>query len=211
MVGYVPATLHIKRRDTMREIWKDIPGYEGLYRVSNLGNVKSLNWRNTGEAKNLYLKPHRRGYLQVELAKNGIKKCFVVHRLVATAFLPNDDLLPQVNHKDENKKNNRADNLEWCTQSYNAIYSLNKHPERKPPRGGRRKGCRFKGTNSEKRVLQLNVDGTLIREWACSRDIFLQTGMSDWSISECCRGNRKTAYGYKWRYAADNNCARESA
>lgn len=58
----------------MEEIWKDIPGYEGLYQVSNLGNVKSLNWKNTGEAKNMYLKPHCHGYLQIELANNGAKK-----------------------------------------------------------------------------------------------------------------------------------------
>ena len=186
----------------MEEIWKDIPGYEGLYKVSNLGNVKSLNWRNTGEEKNLWLKPHNKGYLQVELANGGVKKCFVVHRLVAIAFLPNPNCFPQVNHKDENKANNCVENLEWCSRSYNARYSLDRHPERKPKGGGHRKGCRFKGANSEKSVVQLTMSGEFVREWVCSRDVFLETGMSDWSISECCRGNRKTAYGYKWQYAS---------
>ena len=175
----------------MEEIWKDIPGYEGLYKVSNLGNVKSLNWRNTGEEKNLWLKPHNKGYLQVELANGGTKKCFVVHRLVAIAFIPNPDCLPQVNHKDEDKTNNCVENLEWCSRSYNARYSLDRHPERKR-----------KGQNSERGIVQLTASGEFVKEWVRSRDVFLETGMSDWSISECCRGNRKTAYGYKWQYAS---------
>lgn len=173
----------------MEEIWKDVVGYEGLYQVSNLGNIKSLNWRNTGISKNLWLKPHNKGYLQVELAKNGVKRTYVVHRLVAEAFIPNPLLLPQINHKDEVKTNNSVSNLEWCNASYNAIYSLkNRSSERKKRR-------------SEK-ILQYSKDGELIRVWDNSRTVFLETGMSDWSISECCRGNRKTAYGYKWQYAS---------
>lgn len=195
----------------MEEIWKDVVGYEGLYQVSNIGNVKSLNWRGLGKPKNLYLKPHNKGYLQVELAKDGNKKCYTVHQLVATAFIPNPNNLAQINHKDEDKKNNRVDNLEWCTRSYNAAYSIDRHPERKPNGIGRRKGSRFKGINSELKILQLSLDGEIVKEWSCSRDIFLKTGMSDWSISECCRGNRKTAYGYKWQYANEYNGGRETA
>ena len=203
MAGYVPAALSKKERYlAMEEVWKDVVGYEGLYQVSNFGNVKSLNWKNTGTQKELWLKPHNRGYYQVELAKDGKKKCFMVHRLVAVAFVSNPNGFPQVNHKDENKRNNCAENLEWCSQSYNTIYSLKRHPERNAKNGGHRKGCRFKGANSDKHIIQLTQDGELVKEWICSRDIFLETGMSDWSISECCRGNRKTAYGYKWQYAS---------
>lgn len=172
----------------MEEIWKDIPGYEGLYQVSNLGNVKSLNWRKTGNPRNLWLKPHRKGYLQVELAKNGIKRLFLVHRLVAEVFVPNPFSLPQVNHKDEVKTNNAVENLEWCNASYNAIYSLKRSPSKRKRQG--------------KKICQCSMDGELIKTWNDSRTIFLETGMSDWSISECCRGNRKTAYGYKWQYAS---------
>jgi len=186
----------------MEEIWKDVVGYEGLYQVSNFGNVRSLNWRNTGVIKNLWLKPHNKGYLQVELFKNKTRSCVVVHRIVAEAFIPNPFGFPQVNHKDEVKTNNRVDNLEWCTRSYNSLYSIKKHPERKPKGVGRRKGCRFKGVNSDKEIVQLTLDDEPIRMWDCSRNIFLETGMSDWSISECCRGNRKTAYGYKWQYVS---------
>lgn len=183
----------------MEEIWKDVVGYEGYYQVSNLGNVKSLNWRNVGCAKNLWLKPHNKGYLQVELAKGGIKKCFVVHRLVATAFIPNPCGYPQVNHKDENKRNNCVSNLEWCNASYNAIYSLERNGV---CCNGKREARRRNSSHSNQPIIQMNLDGSIVQTWDNSRTIFLETGMSDWSISECCRGKRKTAYGYKWQYAS---------
>ena len=180
------------------ETWKPVVGYEGLYEVSDLGNVRSINWANTGVVKNLYLKPHTRGYLQVELAFCEKKKMFLVHRLVAEAFVPNEKNLPQVNHKDEDKTNNRADNLEWCDRSYNAKYSMDLHPERAKIRNYDRTGkhkCR-----NNKKVNQFTLNGELIKTWSNSREIFTTTGMSDWSISECCRGNRKKAYGYMWSY-----------
>ena len=182
----------------MNEVWKDVVGYEGLYEVSDIGNVRSVNWGKRGYSKNLYLKPHNKGYLQVELFKNGNRKMFMVHRLVAQAFLENNDNLPLVNHKDENKENNRADNLEWCNNSYNVCYSLNKHGI---ATGKRPKVTRHNSKRTELKVVQITMDGKTVREWENSRAVFLNTGMSDWSISECCRGKRKTAYGYIWRYA----------
>ena len=105
----------------MLEIFKDIKGYEGLYQVSNLGNVKSLNYNHTGKER--ILKPGLvKEYLKVSLCKNNKIRMFSVHRLVAEIFLPNPDNLPCVNHKDENKQNNCVDNLEWCTYKYNANY-----------------------------------------------------------------------------------------
>ena len=106
-----------------REIWKPIKGWEGLYEVSNLGNVKSFH-----KGKELILKPRKKpnGYLQVILQDNGIKKCVHIHRLVAQAFIPNPDNLPTVNHIDENKENNRVDNLEWMTTKDNTTYSQGK-------------------------------------------------------------------------------------
>lgn len=201
MTGNTPAALseYKERTFAMEEIWKDVVGYEGLYQVSNMGNVKSLNWRNEGYAKNLWLKPHNKGYLQVELAKNGAKKCFVVHRLVAVAFLPNPYDYPQVNHKDENKRNNCVDNLEWCDASYNATYSLKRHEKFY---NGKRIAKRRNSSHSNQPIIQMTLDGKAVKTWKNSRLIFLETGMSDWSISECCRGKRKTAYGYKWRYAS---------
>ena len=175
----------------MEEIWKDVVGYEGLYQVSNMGNVKSLNWRGLGVEKNLYLKKHNKGYLKVELASDGKRKSYTVHMLVAIAFIPNPLCYSQINHIDENKANNCVSNLEWCTPSENNLKYHKNHPNQK--RKGKRKG---------NRVQQISLDGELIREWDNARQVFTETWMSDWSISECCRGNRKTAYGYKWQYAS---------
>lgn len=107
----------------MIEEWKNITGYEGLYQVSNLGRVKSLNYKGNGTEWILKGYVKKDGYEVVTLMKDGIRKYCRVHRLVALAFLPNPDNLPQINHKDEDKLNNCADNLEWCTGSYNTKYS----------------------------------------------------------------------------------------
>lgn len=106
-----------------KQVWKDIQGFEGLYEVSNFGNVRSLKY---GKIK--YLKPadDGNGYYFVNLSKNGIVKNFKIHRLVANAFIPNPNNLPQINHKDEDKTNNKANNLEWCNNQYNTRYSNSK-------------------------------------------------------------------------------------
>lgn len=101
----------------MMEEWRAVPGYEGLYEVSNMGNVRNVR-RNTL----LKLSKTNDGYIQVWLYKNGIRNRFQVHRLVCQAFLPNPDNLPQVNHRDEVKINNRVENLEWCDGKYNVNY-----------------------------------------------------------------------------------------
>ena len=106
----------------MKETWKDIEGYEGLYQVSNLGKVKSLNYNKTSESKLLKLQKNSNGYTRVVLYKNRKPKVCLVHRLVAQAFIPNPNNLPQINHKDEDKANNSVDNLEWCTYLYNNTY-----------------------------------------------------------------------------------------
>ena len=107
------------------EEWKSIPGYEGLYEVSNLGRVRSVERCDRFNRKivSKILKPNYvSGYLRVGMYKNKTFKYYLIHRLVAQAFLPNPDNLPQVNHKDEDKSNNRVDNLEWCDRSYNMNY-----------------------------------------------------------------------------------------
>lgn len=111
------------------EEWRDIEGYEGKYQVSNLGRVKSLSrkvYNGNGfyytKSKILIPAMDNKGYNRVHLTKNGIGKTYKLHRLVAKAFIDNPNNLPQVNHKDENKLNNNASNLEWCINEYNRNY-----------------------------------------------------------------------------------------
>lgn len=101
----------------MKEIWKDVVGYEGLYKVSNLGNVKSIRTN-----KLLCFSISNKRYFRVGLCKNGKRKWSAIHRLVAEAFIPNPNNFPCVNHKDCNKQNNKLTNLEWCSYSYNNLY-----------------------------------------------------------------------------------------
>lgn len=106
----------------MEEIWKYIQGYEGLYQISNLGRVKSLNYNHTKKEKILQYRINERGYKYISLCVNNIRKSFKIHRLVAEAFIPNPHNYPCINHKDEDKTNNCVDNLEWCTYKYNSNY-----------------------------------------------------------------------------------------
>ena len=99
--------------------WRDIEGYEGLYRVSEWGDIMSLKW---GKKKLLKTRYDKDGYLQVNLSRDGIYRTHKVHRLVATAFCKGAGEFEQVNHCDEDKTNNHYDNLEWCTPEYNANY-----------------------------------------------------------------------------------------
>lgn len=170
----------------MKEIWRDIEGYEGLYQVSNLGNVKSLNYNRTGKERILKATKDN-GYLSVCLYKDGIKKSYKVHRIIALAFLPNPDNLPQVNHKDEDKTNNRVDNLEWCNSKYNNNY------------GTRNKRSGESQTNHPKFSKQvLCVETGVI--YPSTRQVERKLGFANSNISAACNGKYKRAYGFHWRY-----------
>ena len=160
----------------MNEILKDVVGYEGLYVVSNQGNIYSLNYNRTGKVVKLSPRINRWGYLQVCIYKNGEVKQCLIHRLVAEAFIPNPLGLPQVNHIDEDKTNNQAENLEWCTCQYNNEYS------------------------QAKQVEQYDLNGNLIATWKSVMEIQRQLGFFKSNISNCCLGKRQTAYGFIWRY-----------
>ena len=121
--------VHLVQQELDREIWRDVVGYEGLYKVSNFGRIKSLPRNGTVKYERLLRqKVTNKGYCTVALSKHGKIKYKMVHRLVAEAFLDNPKDLPQVNHKNENKLKNYVDNLEWCDAHYNMTYGV--HAER---------------------------------------------------------------------------------
>lgn len=173
----------------MEEVWKDIEGFEGRYQVSNLGNVKSLNYANRGYEQNLVPKVNNCGYLWVELRGNEKPKPMLIHRLVAEAFIENENGYPIINHKDENPKNCSVDNLEWCNNSYNVLYSLRKE--------GRKRGTK----HSRKKLLRISKDGAVTEISKNIAEFCKNNNFNEWSILQCCNGNRKTAYGYKWKFA----------
>lgn len=160
------------------EEWKDIVGYEGLYQVSNLGNVRN------NKGKILTIRHTYDGYCYVRLSKNGKRKYPKVSRLVAIAFLPNLSNLPQVNHKDENKDNNCANNLEWCDCKYNCNY-------------GTRNERRAK--SQSKAVIGIKEDSGLILEFSSMSEACRQLGISVGSMSKCCKDDNKTLKGFNWR------------
>lgn len=162
----------------MNEIWKDIEEYEGIYQVSNLGRVKSLKF---GKEKIIKGRNNSMGYLYVALCKEGKIKYFRVHRLVASAFIPNSNNLFEVNHKDENPLNNRIDNLEWCDRKYNINYGTRIERIQKP-------------------ILQFSKTGEFIKKWDSAIKVERVVGFYHSEISRCCKGKKKSAYGYKWCY-----------
>lgn len=171
------------------EIWKDIAGYEGLYQVSSLGKVKSLNYRRTEKEKILKPVKNRKGYLIVNLHKNHKQKIFAVHRLVATAFIDNPENKSQIDHINTIRTDNRVDNLRWTTpkENNNNILTISK---------------RY-GANScvARKVLQFTKEGIFVREWNCIADAWRELGIAQQSISQCCLCKQKTAYNYVWKYA----------
>lgn len=166
----------------MEEIWKTIVGYPN-YMVSNMGNVKSLNYNNTGKEKLLKPFKNRKGYLQVALHQQEKRKFYYVHRLVAQHFIDNPNNLSQVN----NPLNNCASNVEWCDSLYNNNYGAHKEKISKS------------NTNHPKISKQvLCVETGVV--YPSIHQIERELGYNISNISKCCTGKRKTAYGYTWKY-----------
>lgn len=167
----------------MQVVWKPIPNYEGLYEVNNLGEIRTLyNYKKY----KILTQNIKRGYYQIGLRKNKVRKWHQAHRLVAQAFIPNPYNLPQVNHKDENKLNNKVENLEWCTVSYNNTY-----------------GSRIERVTSKtgKPVYQFSLDGKLVKKHKSIASTAREVGLvSPGNIIACCKGRYETSAGYKWSY-----------
>ena len=177
----------------MEEIWKDIEGYEGLYQISNKGRVKSLG--NDRKRKDKILKPGktRKGYLRVMLSKKGKIKGWLVHRLVAKAFLDNQDNFPDVNHRNEDKQDNRLENLEFCTHIYNCNFGTRNERSAKS-NSEVKKGVY--NTKKSKPVKCFETD--LI--YKSSMDVQRKLGFDNSSITKCCKGKLKTVGGLHWKY-----------
>lgn len=190
----------------IEEIWKDIKDYEGLYQVSNFGNVKRVR---SNILKNQIRKD---GYEYVTLCKHNKRSKFLVHRLVAEAFLDKNNFkcMPyenrqeidldtlQVNHildDFENKRNNNINNLEWCTSKYNCNYgNRNSKLAQITPKKAQH--------NKEmcKTVYQYDLNGNLIQKWESAVEVEKQLGYASSNVASCCRGKYSTMYGYAWRY-----------
>ena len=171
------------------ETWRNIKGYEGLYQVSNMGRVKGLERKDSlgriVKERVLKTAPNAQGYPIVSLCAGGRQKIFKVHRLVCQAFHKNPENKPCVNHIDENKTNNCASNLEWCTFAENNNHGT--HNER------------VAKTNS-KPVGQYTLDGELIKVWTSPREAGRRAGFDNSTIYNVANGKRKTHKGFVWKY-----------
>ena len=180
------------------EIWKNVVGYEGLYQVSNLGGVKSLDYKHTGKEKIMKPFKNKKCYLYVYLYKNDERKIFRVHRLVAAAFIPNPENKPCIDHINTIRDDNRVDNLSWVTykENTNNPISLKRLLDKSPTVG------KFGKDHFRARpVYQYSLDGKLVRKWNCIADAVNGICISHGNIIACCLGNRKTCGGFIWQYA----------
>lgn len=177
----------------MNEIWKDIPGYEGLYQVSNLGRVKSLVYvTRCSEVKRekILKQATHNGYAYVSLHNSGNMKTKYVHCLVANAFIPNEAGKRCINHLNGIKSDNRVGNLEWCTHSENTIHAWNT---------GLQNRIHKKNNLKSIQVAQYSVDFRLISTFPSMREAERQTGIHSAAISRSTRTGGK-AGGYIWKY-----------
>ena len=188
------------------EEWKDVVGYEGMYQVSNHGRVKSLDreiesircgkeFRYTHKGMLIKAEPRNHGYLSVSLyghgGKNGRFKQKSVHRLVAEAFVPNPNGFGEVNHIDEDKTNNFADNLEWCDRKHNCNHGtiIQRRSQ--------------KATNGKKSrpIVQMGMNGEYIATFPSMAEANRTFGFAQGNIHKAIHGVYSQAYGYKWKYA----------
>lgn len=178
-----------------KEIWKDIEGYEGYYQVSNLGRVKSVErfvdngYGPRGAVRSIKEKilkqgKTNKGYCFVILCKNSTKNNVLVHRVVAKAFIPNPNNLPEINHKSENKAENFVENIEWCSKKYNCNYG---HRNRKK-------------IHTMRHLIQMDLSCNEIMIWFSCAACQKETGFDSAFLRKAANGQTPTAYGFKWRY-----------
>lgn len=215
-----------KGKKLYTEIWKPVKDYPN-YMVSSIGRVKSLNYSRTGKEKILKLSKNKKGYLKVDLYKDGVRKLFLVSRLVAFAFIPNPKGKPCIDHIDTNKENNRVENLKWVTNKENCNNPLSRK-HNSEARKGENSGMyghsvtdfmteeqieqwkkNLSIANSGKNsipVVQLTLDGEFVREWDSAVQVKKESGFDASAIRKCCKGiySKKNIYkGFRWLYYED--------
>lgn len=176
-----------------KETWKDISGYEGFYQVSNLGRIKSLEryvqkngfkTKKKSKIKSCYVT--NMGYLRVELSKNKNNRKFLVHRLVAETFIPNNNTELQVNHIDGNKQNNNINNLEWITPTENNLHAI-------------RLGLKKDFNNKKKKVCKIDENNNVIDIYPSISEAARKNNVCPSIISRCTKGVKKKAANYRWK------------
>lgn len=189
----------------MTEIWLPVFGYEGLYEVSNLGNVRSL----FRYKKVLKWNITKNGYATVQLFKNKVGKRLLVHRIVATTFIRPPKPKEQVNHIDEDKLNNNLANLEWLTPCENMRYGTRSERQKLKTDYSSQKRkiiARENGKKTSKKVSQFSKEGQLIKIYASAKEAHRKTGINHSHILECCQGKRyRTVGGYVWKYERNDD------
>ena len=200
-------------------VWKDVVGYEGLYQVNNIGEVRSVDrlvnccgGERTVGARVLKQSRVHYGYPAVRLCRNNICKTFLVHRLVAEAFIPNPNKLPCINHKDANPKNNCIDNLEWCTHKYNSNYPICKERQHNAMLHRYEEDPDFLEQCKQrldkfhklrcKKVCQIDLRGNLIKIWDSTAST-LSGGFIPNDVGQCANGKRKTHRKFVWVWLCD--------
>lgn len=184
----------------MKEVWKDVIGFEEAYQVSNFGRIKRKERTDSNNRthKERIMSPsmYSNGYMNVELRMNNKKRRTSVHRLVAEAFIDNPLNLPQINHKDENKANNHVSNLEWCTAQYNIRYKDGVK---------RRRATAILNLNA---VCKYSMEGEFIEKFECATDAAISVNGSCTEILSCChhRAHSLSYKGYMWRFLSECNC-----
>jgi len=190
----------------VNEEWKPMPGFEGYYLISNRGNVWSVR-----TSKLLKIKTTNAGYARVTPCVNGYRKECAVHRLVALAFIPNPENKPTVNHKNENKLDNRVENLEWATNAEQNVYGTRIERVRAST-DYKNRGIDYAAVaakhdysqinkNQMKSILQFTKGGIFIAQYAGLALAARTLNINQGHLCECLQGRRKSCGGYQWKYA----------
>lgn len=182
----------------MKEIWRNVKGYEGLYEVSNLGRIKSIQRSGTpGGVRKLNVNKY--GYVYVMLSKSNKHKNHTVHRLVGLAFIPSVDGKELINHIDGNKSNNNLKNLEWVNNSENRKHAFANNLQKV----NLDKAHEVAWENQKRKVKQFSLDGKFVSEFLSIQEAAIKNGIGRTGISQCLSGRYKQSGGFMWKYSED--------